>query len=84
MLRNAPAEWETKMIAPSAVREVMAKHVAERHAVMMARLPPKAKLSVAIDCWTSPYHYSFLAITGYVSVHLSPREILMSLGISSI
>lgn len=67
MIRNAPPSWEPKILAPRDVRLLMQKQVAERHAQIMARLPSKAKISVAIDCWTSPNHHSFLAITGYIS-----------------
>jgi hypothetical protein len=32
---------------------------------LLQKMPLDAMLSVAIDCWTSPYQQSFLAICGY-------------------
>jgi hypothetical protein len=29
------------------------------------KLPPGAKISLALDCWTSPFRQPFMAITGY-------------------
>lgn len=29
------------------------------------RLPVGAKLSIALDCWTSPFQQAFMAVTGY-------------------
>jgi hypothetical protein len=32
---------------------------------LLRDLPASRKISLALDCWTSPNHYSFLGITGY-------------------
>lgn len=40
----------------------MAKEGQER---VRLDLPPTAKLSIALDCWTSPFQQAFMAITGY-------------------
>lgn len=32
---------------------------------LLRDLPSSRKISLALDCWTSPNHYAFLAITGY-------------------
>jgi len=39
--------------------------VKERQQSLLQKLPPDAKLSVALDCWTSPFRQAFMAITGY-------------------
>jgi hypothetical protein len=41
-------------------------------------LPTGAKLSIALDCWTSPFHQVFMAITGYfVDSEWNYHEILL-------
>jgi hypothetical protein len=30
-----------------------------------SRLPKGSHLSIALDCWTSPFSQAFMAITGY-------------------
>lgn len=64
-IRNAPPSWQPRVLASKAVRPLMQQQVPLRQKEIMSRLPAKAKMSIAIDCWTSPNHHSFLAITGY-------------------
>lgn len=33
---------------------------------LLSSLPTSAKLSIALDCWTSPFQQAFIAITGYL------------------
>jgi hypothetical protein len=41
-------------------------------------LPSGAKLSIALDCWTSPFRQAFMAITGYfIDMDWHYREILL-------
>lgn len=41
-------------------------------------LPKDAKLSIGLDCWTSPFQQAFMAITGYfVDQHWEYREVLL-------
>jgi hypothetical protein len=41
-------------------------------------LPPGAKLSIALDCWTLPFHQAFMAITGYfIDLDWHYHEILL-------
>jgi hypothetical protein len=41
-------------------------------------LPSGAKLSIALDCWTSPFRQAFMAITGYfIDLDWHYREILL-------
>lgn len=32
---------------------------------MLSRLPDGSRLSIAVDCWTSPFRQAFIAVTGY-------------------
>lgn len=32
---------------------------------MLSKLPEGSRLSIALDCWTSPFNQGFMAITGY-------------------
>lgn len=41
-------------------------------------LPEHAKISVALDCWTSPFGKAFMAITGYfIDAEWVYREVLL-------
>lgn len=41
-------------------------------------LPPGVKLSIALDCWTSPFAQAFLAMTGYfIDADWVYREVLL-------
>jgi hypothetical protein len=41
-------------------------------------LPSNAKLSLALDCWTSPFHQAFMAVTGYfLDKNWEYRQILL-------
>jgi hypothetical protein len=45
---------------------------------MLDRLPSGIKLSIALDCWTSPFQQAFMAITGYfIDDEWNYREILL-------
>jgi hypothetical protein len=65
---------------PSAyiIRRQLQGMVAERHRTLLQELPTGAKLSIALDCWTSPFRQAFIAITGYFIDHdWNYREILL-------
>ena len=52
--------------------------VEERHRDILETLPPDAKMSIALDCWTSPFRQSFMAVTGYfIDINWEYREILL-------
>lgn len=52
--------------------------VKERQQSLLQKLPPDAKLSIALDCWTSPFRQAFMAITGYfIDEEWECREILL-------
>jgi hypothetical protein len=41
-------------------------------------LPTGSKISIALDCWTSPFSQSFIAITGYfIDTDWVYREVLL-------
>jgi hypothetical protein len=39
--------------------------VVEQHASQLNALPEGAKVSLALDYWTSPFQQAFMAITAY-------------------
>lgn len=52
--------------------------VKNTHQDLLQKLPPNAKLSIALDCWTSPFQQAFMAITGYfIDQDWNYREILL-------
>ena len=63
MARLAPSFPEI----PSAytVRRHLQELVEECQYALIQKLPEGAKLSIALDCWTSPFCQAFMAVTGY-------------------
>jgi hypothetical protein len=52
--------------------------VKEQQQNLLQKLPTGAKLSVALDCWTSPFQQAFMAVTGYfLDQDWNYREILL-------
>lgn len=44
----------------------------------LQQLPSGAKMSIALDCWTSPFKHAFMAITGYfLDQEREYREVLL-------
>jgi len=65
---------------PSAktIRRRLHDSVKERQQDILRRLPQDAKLSIALDCWTSPFSQAFMAISGYfIDDEWQYREILL-------
>jgi len=65
---------------PSAdtVRRRLAARVKERQQDTLRMLPEGARISVALDCWTSPFGQAFMAITGYfIDADWVYREVLL-------
>lgn len=65
---------------PSAdtVRCRLSARVKERQQDALRLLPEGARISVALDCWTSPFGQAFMAITGYfIDADWVYREILL-------
>lgn len=45
---------------------------------ILQKLPPKAKLSISLDCWTSPFQQAFIAVTAYfIDIDWQYREVLL-------
>lgn len=65
---------------PSArtIRRHLQETVRERQDSLLQTLPEGAKLSIALDCWTSPFRQAFMAVTGYfIDLEWNYREILL-------
>lgn len=58
--RLAPSVPSRKVI-----RERLRGFVTEYQQETLRQLPSGAKMSIALDCWTSPFKHAFMAITGY-------------------
>ncbi|KAJ6038667.1 hypothetical protein N7460_007384 [Penicillium canescens] len=60
------------------IRERLRSFVIEYQQETLQRLPSSAKLSLALDCWTSPFQDAFMAITGYfIDQEWEYREVLL-------
>lgn len=65
---------------PSArtVQRRLQESVDDANQKILEKLPSTAKLSIALDCWTSPFQQAFMAITGYfIDQDWNYREILL-------
>jgi hypothetical protein len=65
---------------PSAttIRRRLQTTVKERQQDVLRKLPSDAKMSIALDCWTSPFRQAFMAITGYfIDADWVYREVLL-------
>jgi hypothetical protein len=58
---------QTKIDIPSArtMRRLLDTTVQEKQRGVLSKLPIGSHLSIALDCWTSPFSQAFMAITGY-------------------
>lgn len=76
MAQRAPARPQI----PSAktIRRRLEDAVIERQRGVLQKLPTDGKLSVALDCWTSPFQQAFIAVTAYfLDNNWNYREILL-------
>ncbi|CEJ62588.1 hypothetical protein PMG11_11085 [Penicillium brasilianum] len=67
-------------IIPSAmtIRRRLESLVRDRQQRILRMLPAGCKLSIALDCWTSPFSQAFMAITGYfIDADWVYREVLL-------
>jgi len=65
---------------PSAymVRRHLREMVEEQQQNLLSKLPTGAKISIALDCWTSPFRQAFMTVTGYfIDEDWNYREILL-------
>ncbi|KAJ5215577.1 uncharacterized protein N7498_002009 [Penicillium cinerascens] len=67
-----------RILSAYLVRQKVQAKVIERQKSLLQMLPSGAKLSIALDCWTSPFRQAFMAITGYfIDIDWHYREILL-------
>ncbi|KAJ5742120.1 hypothetical protein N7533_011529 [Penicillium manginii] len=60
------------------IRERLQDFVIEHQQETLQRLPSSARMSIALDCWTSPFQQAFMAITGYfLDQEWEYREVLL-------
>lgn len=76
MARLAPST--PKIPSAKTIRGRLQNIVKERQHRLLSQLPSNAKLSIALDCWTSPFRQTFMAVTGYfIDQEWNYREILL-------
>ena len=71
---------QSKTYLPSArtARQFLDMTVQRQQQTVLDRLPPRSRLSIALDCWTSPLRQAFMAITGYfLDQDREYREVLL-------
>ena len=54
-----------ELLSPRTAQRRISANVAIRQREVLSRLPKGAKISVALDCWTSPFQQAFMAVTDY-------------------
>ncbi|KAJ5364993.1 uncharacterized protein N7496_010706 [Penicillium cataractarum] len=60
------------------IRRRLESLVKDRQQRILRMLPAGCKLSIALDCWTSPFSQAFMAITGYfIDADWVYREVLL-------
>ncbi|QKX61420.1 uncharacterized protein TRUGW13939_08568 [Talaromyces rugulosus] len=67
-------------VIPSAdtIRRRLGSLVKDRQQRVLRTLPAGSKISIALDCWTSPFSQAFMAITGYfIDSDWVYREVLL-------
>ena len=76
MAQKAPVE--PTLLHPRTTQRRLKKLVEDKQHTILTTLPQDTKLSVALDCWTSPFQQAFMAITGYfIDRDWNYREILL-------
>lgn len=74
--RCAPSRPEIP--SSKTIRTRLRDSVKEQQQNLLQKLPPDAKISLALDVWTSPFRQAFMAITGYfIDEAWEYREILL-------
>jgi hypothetical protein len=51
--------------SPRTIRRLLDTTIHEQQHSVLSKLPEGSRLSIALDCWTSPFRQAFMAITGY-------------------
>ncbi|KAF4219054.1 hypothetical protein CNMCM5878_003909 [Aspergillus fumigatiaffinis] len=79
-LLNLVHSGSQRLELPSAktLRRRLRDAVIGQHASQLRDLPDDAKVSLALDCWTSPFQQAFMAITAYfIDNEWNYRELLL-------
>lgn len=63
IIRLAPSK--PKLPSSRTLQQYLQSNVKEKQKALLQKLPLHGKLSIALDCWTSPFNQAFMAITGY-------------------
>jgi hypothetical protein len=58
------ARQPLSLLTPFVARQKLVEQVQTSQASILSLLRPQQRISLALDCWTSPNHHSFMAITG--------------------
>jgi hypothetical protein len=73
--RSAPAD--PKLPSADTIRRRLSAQVKKQQKSTLEMLPANSKISIALDCWTSPFGQAFMAITGYfIDMNWVYREVL--------
>ena len=60
------------------IRRLLNNEVRQQQKSILNQLPPGSRRSVVLDCWTSSFAQSFIAITGYfIDQDWNYREVLL-------
>jgi hypothetical protein len=58
------ARHPLSLLTPFVARQKLVDQVQIAQASVLSLLRPGQRISLALDCWSSPNHYAFMAITG--------------------
>ncbi|KAJ9482200.1 hypothetical protein VN97_g11237 [Penicillium thymicola] len=74
--RSAPTD--PKLPSADTIRRRLSAQVKKQQQSTLEMLPANSKISIALDCWTSPFGQAFMAITGYfIDMNWVYREVLL-------
>lgn len=60
------------------IKERLLELSEETHTQLLSKLPDSGRMSIAVDCWTSPDQKAFLALTGYfLTEDMDYHEVLL-------
>ncbi|KAJ5982330.1 hypothetical protein N7451_012430 [Penicillium sp. IBT 35674x] len=72
------ADSELHIPSASTTRRLLESQVEQQQRNVLSKLPTGSSLSIALDCWTSPFCQAFMAITGYfIDEDWNYREVLL-------
>ncbi|KAJ5117352.1 hypothetical protein N7448_010984 [Penicillium atrosanguineum] len=72
------ASSKIKLPSPRSIRRQLDEDITQGQRRVLDRLPVGSQISIALDCWTSPFSQAFMAITGYfLDQDWEYREVLL-------